>query len=211
MHPAHSASPLLSAPLMQQQPSCHSWWSCWPASGRTMSLCCRCVRCPLASISPVDSCLFFPRVFLCSNPTQAADRLLKPVAARRLCAAQSPQPRYQVCWAFRRCLCQPGTSAALLGHPAAVPFLVDLLGDGCPAVRGVAGACLDAIMDAHEDLAGVCLPGGCLRPLAPLAAHLCDAQTHCSSLAVPRRVRCLPAPLQVSSAASGLRPTTSSG
>jgi hypothetical protein len=35
-----------------------------------------------------------------------------------------------------------------------VPYLVDLLQDSCMAVRRVAGACLDSIMDSNEAAAG---------------------------------------------------------
>jgi hypothetical protein len=49
-----------------------------------------------------------------------------------------------------------------------VPYLVDLLQDSCMAVRRVAGACLDAIMDSNEAAAG----GRCvISMLIPPAAE----------------------------------------
>jgi hypothetical protein len=51
-----------------------------------------------------------------------------------------------------------------------VPYLVDLLQDSCMAVRRVAGACLDAIMDSNEAAAGD-NPG--MRVVAAESAAVC--------------------------------------
>ncbi|WIA44518.1 hypothetical protein OEZ86_007257 [Tetradesmus obliquus] len=77
-------------------------------------------------------------------------RLVELVAAKKA----DDEFVLQVCWAFSRCLMTPLTTAALLSLPQVVPYLVDLLQDSCLAVRRVAGACLDAIMDSNEAAAG---------------------------------------------------------